>query len=178
MSLFKSGLLAAVLATQVAPVRAADDENTALTIIAVRMVEVDNKGTVVGGSGYADFQLMDLKTKETYKVPFRHNSTLMPYFIHMKPGIYCFYSLSIGSANPTTPFCDEPYFKIEAGTVNNLGLWRFGIDWSTWKIRQLGAIEHADAIYENARKFRPSEFPPEEDASAPQSASAPQTATR
>ncbi len=164
------GLLATILAMSTAPGWAADSQNTALAIMSVYVVEIDNKGTKVGGAGYDQFELMDLKTKEIYKVPFRHNSWKMPYFIHLKPSIYCFYSLGIGPANPTTPFCDEPYFKIEEGAINNLGLWRFGIDWSTWKIKQLGALEHAQEVYEHARAFRPSEFAQDEDASAPQSA--------
>ncbi|MBB5189446.1 hypothetical protein HNQ50_000156 [Silvimonas terrae] len=152
----------------IAPAWATDSQDTALAIMAVRVVEVDNKGTVVDGAGYEHFELMNLKTQEVYKVPFRHNSWKMPYFIHMKPGIYCFYRLSIGSGNPTSPFCSEPYFKIEEGAINDLGLWRFGIDWSTWKIKQMGALEHAEEVYQHARAFRPSEFPSDDDASAPQ----------
>ena len=99
--------------------------------VTVAGAHADDKGLliiqVVGATGssgstlerFSAYRLMNLETQKVSIVHFTNRVAAL----ELQEGIYCVYSVSLAQ-NHEAVACDEPYFKVVAGNINNAGWWK------------------------------------------------------
>ena len=128
-----------------APARAAE---VGLLIMQVSTVNMNNEEQRSGGWP-GDWELLNIETKDWYK-----NRWLKPLIAEVPVGIYCLYAVT-PARNAYLRYCNEPYFRVLPGQVNNAGHWRMGFDPRLGTFKLLGSLESLDELLLDAVKAEP-----------------------
>ena len=107
------------------PSHAGPPENASgLLIIYVDVVRLNNAGEPIWLEGASNYYIKNMKTGREY------GSSLSSWrgidAQEVEEGIYCLESVRGGPNFTQLDYCDEPFFKVVAGKVNNAGWWRIG----------------------------------------------------
>jgi hypothetical protein len=136
----------------------AADVKTGILLIEVRLRPVSDLDVEVVRDGFYvpdSFKLRHLGSGKRYS-QFRNNWSVR--LMDLPEGIYCVDSARFGGANVEMAYCGEPYFKVVAGRVNNVGTWRFGVDLVNGKNKLYGALENLEGVLAEARNRYPKRF--------------------
>jgi hypothetical protein len=96
------------------------------------------------------------------------SSPMLPSVLHLPPGIYCLYSVSLGF-NENLTYCKQPFFEVKEGRINNVGSWRFGVSNESGNFKLIHSFKWQADIEQQAVKRYPKLFDASESAAKPQS---------
>jgi hypothetical protein len=136
----------------------AADNNDGLLLIEVKVKSVGDLNVTVwdpNDAGAHSFRLKNLKSGKAYGVLTIDSDMKM---MEVPAGIYCLASITFGGGSTQLYYCGEPFFKVEAGRVNNAGRWRFLYHYRDMKGRLFSATEDMDGLLADAKKRYPEKF--------------------
>lgn len=130
------------------PASAADG----LLLIDIGMVRLNELGEMSSWEPVSSYTLRNLRTRQVYE--FRYFlSGIRVNASEIEEGDYCVEAVYAYLSKTAMFYCDEPYFRIVAGRVNNGGRWRFAVsDYAPTRKLIFGPKDFDDIMVE-ARKF-------------------------
>ena len=125
-----------------------------LLIFEIDAVKLDSQGEPTRtGDFLTGYALRNLSTKKSSAFLYARGVQAE----EMEEGVYCVDSITIGRNN-SFEFCNEPYFRVTAGRMNNAGHWRFGIASDLSTAKMVHAVKYADETMSTARTQRAEEI--------------------
>jgi hypothetical protein len=123
-----------------------------LLLIDVGMVRLNEFGQFAAWEPVSSYTLRNLNTRRVYE--FRYFlSGVRVSAEEIEEGDYCIDSVYAYLSRTVLYFCDEPFFRVVAGRVNNGGRWQFALsDGPPTRKLRFGPQEF-DAVMAEARKF-------------------------
>jgi hypothetical protein len=136
-----------------APVAAADK---APLLIGLTTELLTNRLSPTGKPGYLlQFRLKNLATGKIYTRS--KESSREVFRLDVTPGIYCLYSVQV-YINQELRLCSEPWVRVDPDRINNAGRWRIGTSFQPPAARVLRALDDADGVAADARRYFPGLF--------------------
>ena len=122
-----------------------------LLIINVDLARLNNRGDETGVvDPITGYRLKNLNTQHVYHF-FIVRSRVYVDAEEVEEGIYCLDSASL--ANLELPYCDEPFFRVIPGKVNNAGWWRIGYSLDTGAIKLIFGAKNFEAVLTEAKQY-------------------------
>ena len=123
-----------------------------LLLLDVGMVRLNELGEVAAWEPVTSYRLRNLTSRRVYEVRY-FLSGIRVSAEEVEEGDYCIESVYAYPSNTVLYFCDEPYFKVVAGRVNNGGRWRFAVSEDRRAKKLIFGPKDFDAIMVEAAKY-------------------------
>ena len=123
-----------------------------LLLIDVGMVRLNELGEMAAWEPVTSYTLRNLTSRRLYEVRYFLSGVRVS-AEEVEEGDYCIESVYAYPSSTVLYFCDEPYFKIVAGRVNNGGRWRFAVSDGPPTKKLIFGPKDFDAIMIEAGKY-------------------------